>query len=51
MVHELYFPNTHLKEEEKTQNNLEIACRIRKNSFYIELVQNEAHKNNLGKKK
>ena len=38
------------KEEEKTQSNLEIACRIRKNIFYIELVQKEAHKNYLGKK-
>ena len=43
---------THMpKEEEKTQNNLEIACKLRKNSFYIELVQKEAHTNNLGKKK
>ena len=38
------------KEEEKTQNNLEIACKLRKNSFYIELVQKEVHKNYLGKK-
>ena len=32
------------KEEERTQNNLEIACGIRQISFYIVLVQKRCSK-------